>query len=78
MTDHNVRIRVEAIDGDIATFASTGLHEDYEYSVNIYTSELIVERVTYGPRGEDAWARRSSTVVAAWPDGAWTSVTQYA
>lgn len=72
-------LRVTVTDrGDVShEFASTGLHEDYEFTVNGYTGELTVDRVEYGPRGADAWARRSSTVVAAWPAEGWASVTQH-
>jgi hypothetical protein len=78
MTDSNLRITVKDRSGKEHFFLSTGLHEDYEYQANIYTSELMVSRVKYGPRGTDEWARQSSTVVAAWPAGQWVSVTQNA
>lgn len=78
MTEATMRIVVKDISGEDHTFESAGLHEDYEYSANIYTSELMVSRIKYGPRGTDEWARQSSTVVAAWPSGQWLSVTQFA
>jgi len=78
MTQQIIRIVVTDISGVAHPFESAGVHEDYEYSANIYTSELMVSRVKYGPRGTDEWARQSSTVVAAWPSGQWLSVTQFA
>lgn len=78
MTESIIRIVVTDQAGQQHAFASSGLHEDYEYQANIYTSELMVSRVKYGPRGTDEWARQSSTVVAAWPAGQWVSVTQNA
>lgn len=58
-------------------FQAAGLYEDYTFTVNDYTGELTVERVTYGPRGTDEWARTAATVIAAWPFGAWASVTRH-
>jgi hypothetical protein len=78
MTESNIRIIVKDATGEEHAFASSGLHEDYEYQANIYTNELMVSRVKYGPRGTDEWARESATVVAAWPSGQWASVTQFA
>lgn len=73
------QLRIEVTDSkeEVHVFSSTGLHEDYEFDANIYTGELIVSRVAYGPRGTDEWARTGSVVVAAWPDGDWKCVTQY-
>lgn len=62
-------------DGNQSPFASTGLHETYQYTYNDYTGELIVERISWGPRGNDEWARTSAVVVAAWPSDGWSSVT---
>lgn len=70
-------ITVQPAYGEAIEFRSTGLHEDYESTVNGYTGELIVERVAYGPRGTDEWARLGATVVAAWGDTAWRSVTRH-
>ena len=79
MSDKSIlRISVKDSNGEDHTFASTGLHEDYEFNANTYTGELIVSRVKYGPRGTDEWARLSSVVVAAWASGQWASVTQLA
>jgi hypothetical protein len=78
MTEQNLRIVVTDIDDVQHSFASSGLHEDYEYQANIYTGELTVSRVKYGPRGTDEWARQVSTVVGAWPSGVWVSITQMA
>jgi len=72
------RIIVTDSNGETHTFASTGLHEDFNFDANIYTGDLIVRRVKYGPRGTDEWAEQSSVVVAAWLEGLWTSVTQMA
>jgi len=71
---NTLRITVTPHHGEAVEFHSTGLHEDYSYTVNDYTGELIVERIVYGPRGTDEWARASTTVVAAWPDAQWQSV----
>ena len=71
----SLRITVVDTNQDSHEFISTGLHEDYEYQANQYTGELIVERVAYGPRGTDEWARLSATVIAAWHDSTWRSVT---
>ena len=57
-------------------FRSTGLHEEYLETINGYTGELIVERVEYGPRGTDEWARLGTAVVAAWDTTSWRSVTR--
>ena len=73
-----LRIAVTDSNGEGHAFVSAGLHEDFEYNANIYTGELIVSRVKYGPRGTDEWARISSVVVAAWSNGQWASVTQMA
>lgn len=72
------RIQVVDSNGETHFFASTGLHEDFNFDANIYTGALIVRRVKYGPRGTDEWAEQSSVVVAAWEDGNWSSVTQMA
>jgi len=58
-------------------FAPAGLHEDVDYHRNIYTGELTVERVEYGPRGNDEWARLGSQVIAAWPTTEWSTVTRH-
>jgi hypothetical protein len=58
-------------------FNPAGLHEDVDYHLNIYTGELTVERVEYGPRGNDEWARLGSQVIAAWPTEQWASVTRH-
>lgn len=65
------------IDEQTHQFNSTGLNEDYTYTYNEYTGELTVERVAYGPRGTDEWARTSSVVVAAWPSDSWINVTLF-
>lgn len=78
MTQPTIRIVVKDPAGKNHAFESAGLHEDYEYLANIYTGELMVSRVKYGPRGTDEWARQSATVVAAWPAGEWVAVTQFA
>jgi hypothetical protein len=79
MTDQPTpRIKVTDRAGKEHLFASTGLHEDYEFSANVYTNELTVSRVKFGPRGTDEWARLGTVVVAAWGDGQWASVTQFA
>ena len=79
MSDQYNAMRISVVDsaGLTHTFAATGLHEDYEFTANTYTGELIVERVSFGPRGDDEWARVRSVVVGAWPSGYWKSVTQY-
>lgn len=77
MTEAKLRISVSDSYGEEHFFHVTGLHEEYEFAVNGYTGELVVERVSYGPRGNDEWARLSSVVVATWPDGFWKSVTQH-
>ena len=71
------RICVTPHDAPVAEFYSTGLHEDYTFTYNDYTGELTVERVEYGPRGNDEWARTSAVVVAAWPTDRWESVTLF-
>lgn len=58
-------------------FLPAGLHEDVDYQLNIYTGELTVERVEYGPRGNDEWARLGSQVIAAWPADQWSTVTRH-
>ncbi len=58
-------------------FLPAGLHEDVDYQFNIYTGELTVERVEYGPRGNDEWARLGSQVIAAWPADQWSTVTRH-
>jgi hypothetical protein len=58
-------------------FQPAGLHEDVDYDLNIYTGELTVERVEYGPRGNDEWARLGSQVIAAWPADQWSTVTRH-
>ncbi|MEN9692573.1 MAG: hypothetical protein RLZZ330_217 [Actinomycetota bacterium] len=79
MSDNSkTRIIVTDSKGESHTFASTGLHEDYNFDANIYTGDLIVRRVKYGPRGTDEWAEQSTVVVGAWLEGYWTSVTQMA
>ena len=79
MSDNSrMRIIVTDSNGETHKFASTGLHEDYNFDANIYTGDLIVRRVKYGPRGTDEWAEQSSVVVGAWLEGNWSSVTQIA
>ena len=63
--------------GATHSFRPAGLHEDVDYHLNIYTGELTVERVEYGPRGNDEWARLGSQVIAAWPSDQWGSVTRH-
>lgn len=58
-------------------FRPAGLHEDIDHHVNIYTAELTIERVEYGPRGDDEWARLGSQVIAAWPADQWRDVTRH-
>jgi hypothetical protein len=58
-------------------FLPAGLHEDVDYHLNIYTGELTVERVEYGPRANDEWARLGSQVIAAWPADQWSTVTRH-
>ena len=58
-------------------FVPAGLHEDVEHHLNIYTGELTVERVEYGPRGNDQWARLGSQVIAAWPADMWRTITRH-
>jgi hypothetical protein len=58
-------------------FVPAGLHEDVDYHLNIYTGELTVERVEYGPRGNDEWARLGSQVIAAWPADQWRTITRH-
>lgn len=70
----SLRVTVTDASGD-HQFLSTGLSEDFTFTVNDYTGELMVERVSYGPRGNDEWARSSATVVGAWPADAWQKVT---
>jgi|DEB0MinimDraft_10_1074344.scaffolds.fasta_scaffold31179_3 hypothetical protein len=69
---------LEVVDaqGVAHAFSSTGLDETYAYDVNEYTGELIVERITWGPRGNDAFARLGATVVAAWASDRWARVTR--
>lgn len=76
-SDSKLRITVTDSHGEEHFFFVTGLHEEYEFAANGYTGELIVERVSFGPRGNDEWARVSSVVVASWPDGLWQSVTRH-
>ena len=71
------RIYVTDIEDKTHRFFSTGLDEDYTYTYNDYTGELTIERVAYGPRGTDEWARTSAVVVAAWPADGWVSVTLF-
>ena len=70
---------ITVIDASGAThpFSPAGLHEDVDYHLNGYTGELTVERVEYGPRGNDEWARLSSQVIAAWPTDQWRTVTRH-
>ena len=63
--------------GEDVEFKSTGLHEEYLETVNGYTGELIIERVEYGPRGTDEWARLGASVVAAFDSTGWRSVTRH-
>ena len=72
-----LRVTVTDAGGHDHAFSSTGLHEDYAFAVNDYTGELTVERIEFGPRGNDEWARTSAVVVAAWPTDAWRSVTKH-
>jgi hypothetical protein len=72
-----IALTVSDVDGKQSTFASTGLHETYEFTYNEYTGELTVERVAWGPRGNDEWARTSAVVVAAWPTDRWSTVTLF-
>ncbi len=58
-------------------FVPAGLHEDVDYHLNIYTGELTVERVEYGPRGNDEWARLGSQVIAAWPSDGWNAIIRH-
>jgi hypothetical protein len=44
---------------------------------NTSTGVLTVERVAYGPRGNDDWARRGSQVIAAWPSDQWSTVSRH-
>ena len=69
---------LEVVDaqGVAHAFSSTGLDETYAYAVNEYTGELIVERIEWGPRGNDAWARLGSRVVAAWASDRWARMTR--
>ena len=69
-------LEVVDVQGVTHPFSSTGLDETYAYDVNEYTGELIVERITWGPRGNDAYARLGATVVAAWPSRRWARVTR--
>jgi hypothetical protein len=79
LTEESInRIQVLDTNGETHTFASTGLHEDFDFDANIYTGALIVRRVKYGPRGTDEWAEQSSVVIASWAAGTWISVTQMA
>jgi hypothetical protein len=70
-------ITVVDVRGADHEFVPTGLHEDVEHHLNIYTGELTVERVEYGPRGNDEWARLGSQVIAAWPSDGWRSITRH-
>jgi len=58
-------------------FVPAGLHEDVDYHLNIYTGERTVERVEYGPRGNDEWARLGSQVIAAWPTDGWSTISRH-
>jgi len=70
-------ITVVDVRGADHEFVPAGLHEDVEHHLNIYTGELTVERVEYGPRGNDEWARLGSQVIAAWPVNGWRSITRH-
>jgi hypothetical protein len=70
-------ITVVDIRGGQHPFVPAGLHEDVEHHLNIYTGELTVERVEYGPRGNDEWARLGSQVIAAWPSDQWRTVSRH-
>jgi hypothetical protein len=70
-------ITVVDVRGAEHPFRPAGLHEDVDYHLNIYTGELTVERVEYGPRGNDEWARLGSQVIAAWPSDQWSTVTRH-
>jgi len=63
--------------GEVHQFVSTGPHETYDFRVNDYTNELMVDRIEWGPRGEDEWARISAVVVAAWPSDLWSSASRH-
>ncbi len=69
-------LEVVDVQGVAHPFASNGLDETYDYAVNEYTGELIVERIEWGPRGNDAYARLGTRVVAAWASARWRSVTR--
>ena len=56
------RIYVTDFEDKTHRFFSTGLDEDYTYTYNDYTGELTIERVAYGPRGTDEWARTSAEI----------------
>lgn len=77
MTSQTLCITVTDRKGQNHEFISTGLHEEFTYLYNDYTGELTVERVEFGPRGNDEWARLSTVVVATWADGLWNSVTRH-
>lgn len=70
-------ITVVDLGGARHPFVPAGLHEDVDYHLNIYTGELTVERVEYGPRGNDEWARLGSQVIAAWPADQWSTITRH-
>ena len=77
--DHSKEPTITVIDvrGAEHPFLPAGLHEDVDHHLNIYTGELTVERVEYGPRGNDEWARLGSQVIAAWPRDQWRSITRH-
>ena len=77
MSTNTLCVTVLDAAGQEHKFFSQGLHEEFSYTFNDYTGELTVERVEYGPRGTDEWARIEAVVVAAWPTGAWRSVTRH-
>jgi len=70
-------ITVVDVRGATHPFVPAGLHEDVDYQLNGYTGELTIERVEYGPRGNDEWARLGTRVIAAWPSTGWRSVTRH-
>ena len=76
-TSKQPTISVVDVRGGEHPFRGEGLHEDIDYHLNIYTGELVVERVEYGPRGNDEWARLGTQVIAAWPADQWRSVTRH-
>jgi hypothetical protein len=76
MSSREPGLEIVDVDEVAHPFTSTGLDETYEYAVNEYTGELTVERVEWGPRGNDAWARLGSRVVAAWTPDRWRRITR--